>query len=142
MLVSKKYLFRFFYFLFRASFLNNFNCMDINLLKYFMNFYFTKFVFFSTPSLQLYFFHSSFRKYLDCSEFVTRKTCGAETGLFIRGFLHRMSSSLMQNYCEEYYKGSNHCSNEFSTATRILLSAFLLTFIDVSIFICTIRRIS
>ncbi|CRK94525.1 CLUMA_CG008028, isoform A [Clunio marinus] len=67
----------------------------------------------------------SFKEYLDCSEDVTRRTCGMDTGLFIRDFIHRMSDTLMQNYCEEYYKGSNHCpKNKFSMATRNSLSAF------------------
>lgn len=79
-------------------------------------------------------FHSSFRKYLDCSEFVTRRTCGMETGLFIRDFIHRMSDTLMRNYCEEYYKGSNHCSNEFSSASlKNSSSAILFTFVGISI---------
>ncbi|XP_070503963.1 uncharacterized protein [Chironomus tepperi] len=76
----------------------------------------------------------SFRKYLDCSEFVTRRTCGMETGLFIRDFIHRMSDTLMRNYCEEYYKGSNHCSNEFSSASlKNSSSAILFTFVGISI---------
>ncbi|CAO1431686.1 unnamed protein product [Diamesa serratosioi] len=59
----------------------------------------------------------SFRDYLDCSEHVTRRACGAETGHFIRGFLNKMSSSLEKNYCEEYYKGGNNqCPNIFSSA--------------------------
>lgn len=79
-------------------------------------------------------FHSSFRKYLDCSEFVTRRTCGMETGLFIRDFIHRMSDTLMRNYCEEYYKGSNHCSNEFSSASlENSSSAILFTFVGISV---------
>lgn len=69
---------------------------------------------------------SSFKEYLDCSEHVTRRTCGIETGLFIREFLHKMSDTLMQNYCEEHYKGSNQCPNEFSTATKFQSSAFSL----------------
>lgn len=69
---------------------------------------------------------SSFKEYVDCSERVTRRTCGIETGLFIRDFLHRMADSLMQNFCEEHYKGTNQCPIEFSMATKRLSSAFLL----------------
>ena len=71
---------------------------------------------------------SSFKEYLDCSEWVTRQTCGIETGLFIRDFLHRMSDNLMQDFCQELYKGSNQCPSEFSTAT-LPSSAFPLVLV-------------
>ena len=65
-------------------------------------------------------YYSSFREYLDCSEDVTRRTCGAETGTFIRGFLKKMSSTLEKDYCEEYYKqGVNQCPNIFSSASSL-----------------------
>lgn len=83
---------------------------------------------------------SSFKEYLDCSEWVTRQTCGIETGLFIRDFLHRMSDNLMQDFCQELYKGSNQCPSEFSTAT-LPSSAFSLILI-VIIATLTKRRIS
>lgn len=64
--------------------------------------------------------YSSFREYLDCSEHVTRKTCGPETGTFIRGFLKKMSSSLERDYCDVYYReGVNQCPNIFSSAVSI-----------------------
>lgn len=79
--------------------------------------------------------YSSFREYLDCSEDVTRRTCGAETGTFIRGFLKKMSSTLEKDYCEEYYKqGVNQCPNIFSSASSLLstptvVKAFLLSLV-------------
>lgn len=78
-------------------------------------------------------YYSSFREYLDCSEDVTRRTCGVETGTFIRGFLKKMSSTLEKDYCEEYYKqGVNQCPNIFSSATSLVstptvVKAFLLS---------------
>lgn len=64
--------------------------------------------------------YSSFREYLDCSEHVTRRTCGLETGIFIRGFLKKMSSSLERDYCDMYYReGVNQCPNIFSSAVSI-----------------------
>jgi hypothetical protein len=63
---------------------------------------------------------SSFREYLDCSEHVTRRTCGAETGTFIRGFLKKMSATLEDDYCSEYYqKGENQCPNLFSSSSSL-----------------------
>lgn len=78
-------------------------------------------------------YYSSFREYLDCSEHVTRRTCGADTGTFIRGFLKKMSSTLEKDYCEEYYKqGVNQCPNIFSSASSLVagstvVKAFLLS---------------
>ena len=58
---------------------------------------------------------------MDCSEHVTRRTCGHETGTFIRGFLKKMSNTLEKDYCEEYYKeGVNQCPNIFSSAVSIV----------------------
>lgn len=97
-----------------------------------------------TPfSNQFLFFYScsicsSFKEYLDCSEHVTRRTCGTETGLFIRDFLRRMSESLMQNFCEESQQESNQCPNKFSTATKCPPSAFPLILLVTLV----IRRIS
>jgi hypothetical protein len=69
-------------------------------------------------------YYSSFREYLDCSEDVTRRTCGAETGTFIRGFLKKMSSTLEKDYCEEYYKqGVNQCPNIFSSASSLVATS-------------------
>lgn len=86
---------------------------------------------------------SSFKEYVDCSERVTRRTCGIETGLFIRDFLHRMADSLMQNFCEEHYKGTNQCPIEFSVATKRLSSAFLLILnVVCSLATLTVLRIS
>lgn len=66
----------------------------------------------------------SFREYLDCSEDVTRRTCGAETGTFIRGFLKKMSSTLEKDYCEEYYKqGVNQCPNIFSSGSSLVATS-------------------
>lgn len=82
-------------------------------------------------------YYSSFREYLDCSEDVTRRTCGAETGSFIRGFLKKMSSTLEKDYCEEYYKhGVNQCPNIFSSASSIVgtstaVKALFLSFVMV-----------
>lgn len=64
--------------------------------------------------------YSSFREYLDCSEHVTRRTCGHETGTFIRGFLKKMSNTLEKDYCDEYYqKGVNQCPNILSSAVSL-----------------------
>lgn len=40
--------------------------------------------------------YSSFTEYLDCSEQAARKTCGEETAQFTRGFLDKMSSTLVK----------------------------------------------
>uniref|UniRef100_A0A2M4AAG4 Putative lateral signaling target protein 2 n=2 Tax=Anopheles triannulatus TaxID=58253 RepID=A0A2M4AAG4_9DIPT len=57
----------------------------------------------------------SFLEYLDCSEAAARKTCGAATAQFTRGFLDKMSSTLIKMYCEDYYK-SNKCPSMYSSA--------------------------
>ncbi|XP_035785329.1 uncharacterized protein LOC118463112 [Anopheles albimanus] len=57
----------------------------------------------------------SFLEYLDCSEAAARKTCGRETAKFTRGFLDKMSSTLIKMYCEDYYK-SNKCPSMYSSA--------------------------
>jgi hypothetical protein len=61
----------------------------------------------------------SFKEYLDCSEHVTRRICGEETGIFIRGFLKKMSDTLIKNYCQDYYKGANQCPSQYSSARQI-----------------------
>lgn len=73
----------------------------------------------------------SFTEYLDCSEQAARKTCGEETAQFTRGFLDKMSSTLVKTYCDSYYKGSGRC-REFESAapslglsTSLILSALL-----------------
>ncbi|KFB47352.1 AGAP010534-PA-like protein [Anopheles sinensis] len=38
----------------------------------------------------------SFMEYLDCSEAAARNTCGRETAMFTRGFLDKMSSTLIK----------------------------------------------
>lgn len=48
----------------------------------------------------------------------------------------------MQNFCEELYKGSNHCPNEFSTATAQHSSSALSLISVVILATFTIRRIS
>jgi hypothetical protein len=109
---------------------------------YLMIFYFCSLSLFFSYAFQIHTHshtYSSFRKYLDCSEFVTRKTCGNRTGLFIRGFLHRMSSSLMQNYCEEYFKGLNHCTNEFSSSSSTKLPSIFLQLTSTLLFIVSIQ---
>lgn len=79
-----------------------------------------------------WFIYSSFRDYLDCSEHVTRRACGAETGHFIRGFLNKMSSSLEKNYCEEYYKGGNNqCPNIFSSAISHFTTSSILKILPI-----------
>ncbi|ETN62434.1 hypothetical protein AND_005902 [Anopheles darlingi] len=57
----------------------------------------------------------SFLEYLDCSEAAAKKTCGWETAKFTRGFLDKMSSTLIKMYCEDYYK-SNKCPSMYSSA--------------------------
>uniref|UniRef100_A0AAG5DM99 Uncharacterized protein n=1 Tax=Anopheles atroparvus TaxID=41427 RepID=A0AAG5DM99_ANOAO len=59
----------------------------------------------------------SFMEYLDCSEAAARNTCGRETAMFTRGFLDKMSSTLIKMYCEDYYK-SNKCPSDYSAASN------------------------
>ncbi|XP_055596464.1 uncharacterized protein LOC129746668 [Uranotaenia lowii] len=56
----------------------------------------------------------SFIEYLDCSESAAQKTCGRETAKFTRGFLDKMSSTLINMYCEDYYR-SNKCPSMYSS---------------------------
>lgn len=58
----------------------------------------------------------SFIEYLDCSEGAAKKTCGADTAKFTRGFLDKMSSTLITMYCEDYYR-SNKCPSAQSSAS-------------------------
>ncbi|XP_055628084.1 uncharacterized protein LOC129769694 [Toxorhynchites rutilus septentrionalis] len=57
----------------------------------------------------------SFIEYLDCSESAAKKTCGSDTARFTRGFLDKMSSTLIKMYCEDYYR-SNKCPSMQSSA--------------------------
>ncbi|XP_058466153.1 uncharacterized protein LOC131439305 isoform X2 [Malaya genurostris] len=57
----------------------------------------------------------SFIEYLDCSESAAKKTCGTDTARFTRGFLDKMSSTLIKMYCEDYYR-SNKCPSMQSSA--------------------------
>lgn len=65
----------------------------------------------------------SFIEYLDCSESVAKKTCGWETAKFTRGFLDKMSSTLIKMYCEDYYN-SNKCPSSHSSASSTKLNSF------------------
>lgn len=58
----------------------------------------------------------SFMEYLDCSEAAARNTCGRETAMFTRGFLDKMSSTLIKMYCEDYYK-SNKCPSVYTSSS-------------------------
>ncbi|EAL40344.3 AGAP010534-PA, partial [Anopheles gambiae str. PEST] len=58
----------------------------------------------------------SFMEYLDCSESAARNTCGHDTASFTRGFLDKMSSTLIKMYCEDYYK-SNKCPSMYSSSS-------------------------
>lgn len=60
----------------------------------------------------------SFIEYLDCSESVAKKTCGWETAKFTRGFLDKMSSNLINMYCEDYYN-SNKCPSTQSAGISV-----------------------
>lgn len=85
-------------------------------------------------------YYSSFREYLDCSEDVTRRTCGAETGTFIRGFLKKMSSTLEKDYCEEYYKqGVNQCPNIFSSASSLVATSTAVKALLLSLFMVVVN---
>ncbi|XP_053687960.1 uncharacterized protein LOC128737361 [Sabethes cyaneus] len=74
----------------------------------------------------------SFIEYLDCSESAAKKTCGSHTASFTRGFLDKMSSTLIKMYCEDYYR-SNKCpsaqSSAFSTSVNYGVSYLLLPLI-------------
>ncbi|XP_055534677.1 uncharacterized protein LOC129724083 [Wyeomyia smithii] len=74
----------------------------------------------------------SFIEYLDCSESAAKKTCGSNTASFTRGFLDKMSSTLIKMYCEDYYR-SNKCpsaqSAAFSTSHNYGISHLLLPLI-------------
>lgn len=58
----------------------------------------------------------SFMEYLDCSEAAARNTCGRETAKFTRGFLDKMSTTLIKMYCEDYYK-SNKCPSMYASSS-------------------------
>uniref|UniRef100_A0A182YF71 Uncharacterized protein n=1 Tax=Anopheles stephensi TaxID=30069 RepID=A0A182YF71_ANOST len=58
----------------------------------------------------------SFMEYLDCSEAAAKNTCGHETARFTRGFLDKMSSTLIKMYCEDYYK-SNKCPAMYTSSS-------------------------
>uniref|UniRef100_A0A182QFL0 DUF19 domain-containing protein n=1 Tax=Anopheles farauti TaxID=69004 RepID=A0A182QFL0_9DIPT len=58
----------------------------------------------------------SFMEYLDCSEAAARNTCGHETAQFTRGFLDKMSTTLIKMYCEDYYK-SNKCPSMYASSS-------------------------
>uniref|UniRef100_A0A182VT81 DUF19 domain-containing protein n=1 Tax=Anopheles minimus TaxID=112268 RepID=A0A182VT81_9DIPT len=58
----------------------------------------------------------SFMEYLDCSEAAAKNTCGRETARFTRGFLDKMSSTLITMYCEDYYK-SNKCPPTYTSSS-------------------------
>uniref|UniRef100_A0A182MYA4 DUF19 domain-containing protein n=1 Tax=Anopheles dirus TaxID=7168 RepID=A0A182MYA4_9DIPT len=58
----------------------------------------------------------SFMEYLDCSEAAARNTCGRETAKFTRGFLDKMSTTLIKMYCEDYYK-SNKCPSLYASSS-------------------------
>ncbi|XP_053659468.1 uncharacterized protein LOC128708515 [Anopheles marshallii] len=58
----------------------------------------------------------SFMEYLDCSESAARNTCGRDTARFTRGFLDKMSSTLIKMYCEDYYK-SNKCPSMYTSSS-------------------------
>lgn len=75
---------------------------------------------------------SSFREYLDCSESTARKTCGVETGLFTRGYLDKMSTSLIKTYCEGFIN-KGLCS-EFSSASSWKISSVFISVILVNSF--------
>lgn len=76
---------------------------------------------------------SSFREYLDCSENTARKTCGVETGLFTRGYLDKMSSSLIKTYCQSFIN-KGLCS-EFSSGSSWKLSSVFISVILVNSFL-------
>ncbi|XP_039433833.1 uncharacterized protein LOC120416208 [Culex pipiens pallens] len=67
----------------------------------------------------------SFIEYLDCSEGAAKKTCGTDTARFTRGFLDKMSSTLITMYCEDYYR-SNKCPSTQSSAASQSSSSLLL----------------
>uniref|UniRef100_A0A1Q3FLT3 Putative conserved secreted protein n=1 Tax=Culex tarsalis TaxID=7177 RepID=A0A1Q3FLT3_CULTA len=67
----------------------------------------------------------SFIEYLDCSEGAAKKTCGTDTARFTRGFLDKMSSTLITMYCEDYYR-SNKCPSTQSSASSQSSSSLLL----------------
>lgn len=90
--------------------------------------------YFSVLFFQFLLSDSSFREYLDCSEIVTRRTCGAETGTFIRGFLKKMSSTLEEDYCQEYYQaGDNQCPNLHSSSTVVFSSSNIVKSIVITL---------
>lgn len=82
----------------------------------------------------------SFREYLDCSKVVTTRTCGEKTGAFIEDFLRRMSSSLEQDYCQEYYdKGVNQCPNIYSSASSLVSTSTAVKTFLLSLLIMTLN---
>ncbi|XP_052861304.1 uncharacterized protein LOC128268292 [Anopheles cruzii] len=70
----------------------------------------------------------SFLEYLDCSEAAARNTCGRDTAQFTRGFLDKMSSTLIKMYCEDYYK-SNKCPSVYSSSASTQLHSVALLLI-------------
>ncbi|XP_058063399.1 uncharacterized protein LOC131213382 [Anopheles bellator] len=70
----------------------------------------------------------SFMEYLDCSEAAARNTCGRDTAQFTRGFLDKMSSTLIKMYCEDYYK-SNKCPSVYTSSASSHLAGVALLFV-------------
>lgn len=68
----------------------------------------------------------SFIEYLDCSEGAAKKTCGTDTARFTRGFLDKMSSTLITMYCEDYYRSNKCPSTQSSAASQSSSSPLLL----------------
>uniref|UniRef100_A0A1B6D664 DUF19 domain-containing protein n=1 Tax=Clastoptera arizonana TaxID=38151 RepID=A0A1B6D664_9HEMI len=68
----------------------------------------------------------SFQEYMKCSHAIVNDTCGAETALFTKRFLDRMSDSLIQTHCNRYSLDSEECDFELSSGTVLRLSHVLL----------------
>ncbi|VEN54730.1 unnamed protein product [Callosobruchus maculatus] len=71
----------------------------------------------------------AFQEYVECSTHAVRRQCGDEAADFSRGFLDKMSSSMIQLHCTEY--GRRECglissaTSLFNTQQPVLVGLIL-----------------
>lgn len=67
----------------------------------------------------------SFQEYVECSTHVMRRACGDEAARFSRGFLDKMSSSMIKMHCAEFRHGSARCPHYYSGASSTSATPYL-----------------
>ncbi|GLV35003.1 uncharacterized protein CBL_09483 [Carabus blaptoides fortunei] len=67
----------------------------------------------------------SFQEYVECSTHVMRRACGDEAARFSRGFLDKMSSSMIKMHCAEFRHGSARCPHYYSGASSTSATSYL-----------------